>query len=87
MLKDEYAQLYRNVLSDLQLAQDGYFEQDSIAALLYQRKRGKADHGNRLWLFINSEVWYRMHIKQHRIADVFDQINADSPKPDGAAAT
>ena len=25
-------------------------------------RRKRADHGNRLWLLINAEIWYRMMI-------------------------
>ena len=32
-------------------------------ALVAEHLSGKADHGNRLWLLLNAEAWYRMHIK------------------------
>ncbi len=26
------------------------------------QQAGRADHGNRLWLLVNAELWYRMMI-------------------------
>ena len=33
-----------------------------ITTLLGEHMAGRADHGNRLWLLINAELWYRMMI-------------------------
>jgi asparagine synthase (glutamine-hydrolysing) len=72
MLRDEYRLLFGLFLQDSQLAQDGLFLQSAIDRLLLEHQTGKVDHGNRLWLLLNSEVWYRMFI-HHESAD---QINA-----------
>ena len=64
LLKDEYQKLYGQVLRDSQLAADGYLDQRAIDRLVSEHNAGQADHGNRLWLVLNSEVWYRMHIKE-----------------------
>jgi len=36
---------------------------DAIEMLLKSHASGRADHGNRLWLLINAELWYRMMIQ------------------------
>jgi len=33
-----------------------------MARLVDEHLAKRADHGNRLWLLINAEVWYRMRI-------------------------
>jgi asparagine synthase (glutamine-hydrolysing) len=79
MLRDEYEQLFDAFLQDSVLAQDEILRQESINELLAQHRAGKSDHGNRLWLLVNSEVWYRMHIKGEGI----DCLRAASLAPTG----
>jgi hypothetical protein len=38
--------------------------------LVAEHLAGQADHGNRLWLLLNAEVWYLMHIKNVPVADL-----------------
>jgi asparagine synthase (glutamine-hydrolysing) len=63
LLKDEYRQLFRCFLDRSELARDGFLEQAGIDRLLGQQAAGRADNGNRLWLLLNAEAWYRMHIR------------------------
>jgi asparagine synthase (glutamine-hydrolysing) len=51
------------VLPTSQLVRDGILRSEPMTALVAEHLSGKADHGNRLWLLLNAEVWYRMHIK------------------------
>ena len=62
MLKNEYKTLFNIFLSDSYLAKAGIFDQQAITRLLHEHNAGKSDHGNRLWLLVNSEAWYRMFI-------------------------
>jgi hypothetical protein len=34
-----------------------------METLVSEHFSGRTDHGNRLWLLLNAEIWYRMHIK------------------------
>ena len=63
LLKDEYRQLFDCFLRRAELAREGFLAQAGIDALLRQQAAGRADHGNRLWLLLNAEAWYRMHIQ------------------------
>ncbi len=63
MLGDEYKSLYKNFLRKSSLAEDGILDQQGINRLLVEHESGNYDHGNRLWLLVNSEAWYRMFIK------------------------
>ncbi len=50
-------------LNDSHLVKDGYLNQFAIKKLLLEHLNKKVDHGNRLWLLCNAEVWYRMFIE------------------------
>jgi len=63
MLKDEYRLLFGLFLKDSHLARDGVLQQVAIHKLIEEHRVGQADHGNRLWLLLNSEVWYRMFVE------------------------
>jgi asparagine synthase (glutamine-hydrolysing) len=62
LLRDEYRRLYENLLPDSMLVTDGLLRVEAVRSLLEQHLSGRADHGNRLWLLLNAELWYRMHI-------------------------
>jgi hypothetical protein len=34
---------------------------------------GRTDHGNRLWLLLNAEVWHRVHIDQVPLGRLEDE--------------
>ena len=40
----------------------GILQQAEVDRLVGEHCAAKADHGNRLWLLVNTEAWYRMHI-------------------------
>jgi len=49
-------------LHDSRLVDDGYLTRRAINSMLQEHLSKKFDHGNRLWLLLNAEVWYRMFI-------------------------
>ena len=63
LLRDELDVLYGAFLDDSHLARDGLLNPSYVAALVHENRRGKVDHGTRLWLALNAEVWYRMFIE------------------------
>jgi len=63
LLQKEYRRLYSTVLPQSQLVADGILRAAPMNTLVGEHLSGQADHGNRLWLLLNAEVWYRMHIK------------------------
>ncbi len=79
MLSDEYKILFNVFLKQAQLAEDDYINQSAINSLLLQHLSGKKDNGNRLWLLLNSEVWYRMHVKGQSRQSLYDVINSGLP--------
>jgi asparagine synthase (glutamine-hydrolysing) len=62
VLKDEYREMYATYLQDSELVRAGVLARAPIQNLLHEHLSGRVDHGNRLWLLINSEIWYRMMI-------------------------
>ncbi len=75
MLKDEYTHLYQAVLKNSHLARDGYLKQKVIDSYVTQHQARRTDHGNRLWLLINSEVWYRMFLDGMGRSDIAAQVS------------
>jgi asparagine synthase (glutamine-hydrolysing) len=74
LLQNEYRRLYAGFLPTSQLVADGILRGAPINALLNAHLAGKADHGNRLWLLLNAEVWYRMHIKGARAEELSSDL-------------
>ena len=62
LLGQQYIRLQRALLADSWLARDGILTASGIQDLQTEHGSGRADHGNRLWLLINAEAWYRMKI-------------------------
>jgi asparagine synthase (glutamine-hydrolysing) len=75
MLRDEYRLLYGLFLRQAHLARDGIFQQPIINQLLAEHQAGQADHGNRLWLLLNSEVWYRMFLEGQSVEELTGLID------------
>ncbi|MEA3230320.1 MAG: asparagine synthase (glutamine-hydrolyzing) [Thermodesulfobacteriota bacterium] len=63
LLKDQFKLLYEIFLRDSRLVSNGYLNQKIISLLLEEHLNQISDHGNRLWLICNAEVWYRMYIE------------------------
>ena len=62
VLRDEYRQMSDHFLGNSQLVRAGILDPGPIKTLIAEHAAHRADHGNRLWLLINSEVWYRLMI-------------------------
>ncbi len=62
ILREEYRRLYKGVLGDAELVRAGILRREPIERLLAEHMAERRDHGNRLWLLINAELWYRMMI-------------------------
>jgi len=62
LLEDEFKFLYKTFLQNSRLAEENYLDEKTIQRLLDEHLERKVDHGQRLWLLCNSEIWYRMYI-------------------------
>lgn len=83
LLADEFRLLYKTFLNDSSLVRDGYLNHSAINVLLSEHLNKKVDHGNRLWLLCNAEVWYRMCIENESrdtIKELLNSRTASLPK-------
>jgi asparagine synthase (glutamine-hydrolysing) len=76
MLADEFKFLYKIFLNNSCLVRAGYLNQSAIEKLLYEHLNKKSDHGNRLWLLCNAEVWYRMYIENQGRDSIKELLNS-----------
>lgn len=76
ILRDEYRDLYSRYLENSELVRAGVLAAAPIRSLLQEHSSGRVDHGNRLWLLINSEIWYRMMIMGESREDFRDPAGA-----------
>jgi asparagine synthase (glutamine-hydrolysing) len=48
----------------------GLFRQEEVARLCAEHRSGTADHGERLWLLVNLEIWHRVFVERESSASV-----------------
>ncbi len=82
ILQREYRMLYERFLPDSRLVADGVLRREPIEALLAAHQQRRADHGNRLWLLINAELWYRVMVLGHSR----EELRIELSQPQSAAA-
>jgi asparagine synthase (glutamine-hydrolysing) len=82
LLADEFRFLFETFLYDSHLVRDGYLNDAPIRKLLGEHLNRKVDHGNRLWLLCNSEIWYRMAIEGSPKEEIKEQLKPE-PIPVG----
>lgn len=76
VLGGEYRILYEGFLREAELVKAGIVRAAPIEKLLKAHLAGHVDHGNRLWLLINAELWYRMMIQGHSRETLAGEIDA-----------
>ncbi len=81
ILADEFKLLYKIFLKDSSLVRDGYLNKAAIDLLLEEHLTNTFDHGNRLWLLCNAEVWYRMFIENQGRDNINEILLSQSYKP------
>lgn len=64
MMGDEYRKLFSHYLDESSLAREGIVRPEGVRHLLNEHLSGQVDHGNRLWLLLNAEIWWRVHLEQ-----------------------
>jgi asparagine synthase (glutamine-hydrolysing) len=80
MLRNEYPVLFRALLQDSRLVSEGYLRDKAVNDLLETHLAGKQDHGNRLWLLANSEIWFRMAIQGESRESLREQLTATTKR-------
>lgn len=80
ILADEFKLLYKIFLRDSSLVRNGYLNKTAIDFLLEEHLNNRMDHGNRLWLLCNAEVWYRMFIENQSRDNIKELLLSQSHK-------
>ena len=86
ILQREYRMLYDRFLPDSKLVAAGVLRREPIEALLRAHQARRADHGNRLWLLINAELWYRVMVLGHSREDLRLELAQAASAVSAAAA-
>jgi asparagine synthase (glutamine-hydrolysing) len=82
ILQREYRLLYDRLLTRSSLVAEGILQPAPIRAMVNEHLARRADHGNRLWLLINAELWYRMLILGESREDLRSELaSAGLPPP------
>jgi asparagine synthase (glutamine-hydrolysing) len=70
ILNEEVRRLAPRLLHGSELARDGYLRAERIAQLVSEHLEGRRDHGNRIWLLLTAEVWYRHFVGRRSAEDL-----------------
>ena len=70
ILESEVRELAPRLLRQSELVRDGYLRGERIDELVREHLERRRDHGNRIWLLLTAEVWYRRYISGRSTADL-----------------
>ena len=70
IMGNEVRRLAPRLLRGSQLVRDGYLRAERVDTLVQEHLEGRRDHGNRIWLLLTSELWYRHYISRESVADL-----------------
>jgi asparagine synthase (glutamine-hydrolysing) len=79
-LRQPFAPLLRELVCGGRAAARGLFDRATLARLVEEHGNGRRDHGDRLWLLLNLEVWQRIFIDGEAPAGLLAAEGA-SPAP------
>ena len=70
IMDEEVRALAPRLLLRSELARDGYLREERMRELVTEHLDRRRDHGNRIWLLLSAEVWYRRYISRRSTADL-----------------
>jgi asparagine synthase (glutamine-hydrolysing) len=70
ILENEVRALAPRLLVDSELVRAGYLRGERVKQLVDQHLSRQYDHGNRIWLLLSAEVWYRRYIVRRSVGDL-----------------
>jgi asparagine synthase (glutamine-hydrolysing) len=74
IMEDEVRSLAPTFLLESELVHDGYLEGATVQRLVEEHLAHRRDHGNRIWLLLSAEVWYRRYIRGRSTVDLEAEI-------------
>jgi asparagine synthase (glutamine-hydrolysing) len=75
IMEDEVRTLAPQLLLRSRLVQDGYLRGERVRQLVNEHLERRLDHGNRIWLLLSAEVWYRRYITGRSEADLAAELS------------
>jgi asparagine synthase (glutamine-hydrolysing) len=86
ILEDEVRALAPRLLLESELARAGYLQGARMKQLVDEHLSRRYDHGNRIWLLLSAEVWYRRYISGRSTADLELEISERMAEPPAIAS-
>jgi asparagine synthase (glutamine-hydrolysing) len=77
LMDGAFRALFRRFLPESALVETGLLERGAVRGLLEDHLSGRRDHGSRLWLLLNAELWYRMRILGQELGALEDAVAAE----------
>ena len=81
ILEGEVRALAPRLLLDSELVRAGYLRAERMKQLVDEHLNRQYDHGNRIWLLLSAEVWYRRYISRRSEADLELEISERMAEP------
>ena len=86
ILENEVRALAPRLLLDSELVRAGYLRGERMQQLVQEHLSRRYDHGNRIWLLLSAEVWYRRYISRRSEADLEMEIAERMSEPAAIAS-
>src|ERR687893_1976914 len=86
ILENEVRALAPRLLLDSELVKAGYLRGERMQQLVQEHLSRRYDHGNRIWLLLSAEVWYRRYISRRSEADLEMEIAERMSEPAAIAS-
>jgi asparagine synthase (glutamine-hydrolysing) len=87
ILEDEVRALAPRLLLKSELVQAGFLRAERVKQLVDEHLARRYDHGNRIWLLLSAEVWYRRYISRRSEADLEVELADRVAEPPALART
>jgi asparagine synthase (glutamine-hydrolysing) len=87
MMARQFRALFGHYLRDSHLVEAGFLRREAILELLEAHLAGRNDHGNRLWLLLNAELWYRIRIEGMDVSGLQDELRRVLIQGNGSVRT
>ncbi|HEX6104659.1 MAG TPA: asparagine synthase (glutamine-hydrolyzing) [Gemmatimonadales bacterium] len=81
ILEGEVRSLAPRLLRESELVRDGYLRGERIEELVREHLERRRDHGNRIWLLLTAEVWYRRYISGRSTAELEEELAGTGTRP------
>ena len=81
ILEREVRRLAPRLLLESELVRDGYLRGERVGELVEEHLARRRDHGNRIWLLLTAEVWYRRYIGGRSAEDLESELAEAGSRP------